>query len=383
MSAAESGDRILVLAAGDVVAQGIIQALRRAPRTYWIEAACIAAESPGLYLADAAYLSPLASDPDFVAWLAQTCARRQIRLVLAGQEDVVEALALHRQSIERPSGAVVGVDDHARLRRARDKLSMYELLRHHGFPTPATVACDDAVGVAALLGRYEAPWVIKPRFGAGSSGVTYLSSANEFARWEGDGAVVLQQFVATARPELSVACLMSTSKTLIGAVAIERSLDRGTSVWARLQPREATACSLASRICEVLGATGPCNVQFRPAADGTLCCHDVNLRFSSTVGLRAQAGFNDAAAAVEMWLGRDAQLASDALREDVAVRLLTTQWHDPSLTDELRAGATINPLDARHDRRVCPPRRPPRPPFPHAAGHVTHERPAAARRRSV
>lgn len=352
MSRAGSADRILVLAAGDIVAQGIIQALRRAPRTYWIEAACIAAESAGLYLADAAYLSPLASDPDFAPWLGETCARREIRLVLAGQEDVVEALALHRQRIERPSGAVVGVDDHQRLRRARDKLGMYELLSQHGFPTPATVGCDDAVGVQALLDRYEPPWVIKPRFGAGSSGVTYLSSADEFARWDGDGAVVLQQFVAADRPEVSVACLMSTSKRLIGAVAMERSLDRGTSVWVRLQPRDAAACSLASRICEVLGATGPCNVQFRPAADGTLCCHDVNLRFSSTVGLRAQAGFNDAAAAVEMWLGRDAQLSSDAVREDVAVRLLTTQWHDASLTDELRAGATINPLDARHDRRV-------------------------------
>ena len=77
-----------------------------------------------------------------------------------------------------------------------------------------------------------------------------------------------------------------------------------------------------------------------------------NLRFSSTVTLRAQAGFNDAAAAVEMWLGRDAQLSSDGVREDVAVRFLITQWHDASLTGELRAGATINPLHARHDPLV-------------------------------
>ena len=352
MTTASTTDRILVLAAGDLVAQGIIQALRCAPRTYWIEAACISAESPGLYLADAAYLSPRASDPDFAAWLAETCARREIRLVLAGQEDVLEALALHRQRIARASGAILGVDDYARLRRARDKLGMYEVLRHHEVPTPETVACDDAAGVAALLERHEAPWVIKPRFGAGSSGVTFLTSRDEFSRWKGDGAVVLQQFVATARPELTVACLTSTSKRLMGALAIERSLDRGTTVWARLQADDTEACSLASRVCEVLGATGPCNVQFRPAADGTLRCHDVNLRFSSTVGLRAQAGFNDAAAAVEMWLGRDAQLSSDAVREDVAVRLLTTQWHDASLTDELRAGATINPLDARDGRRV-------------------------------
>ncbi|MBW3607466.1 MAG: ATP-grasp domain-containing protein [Actinobacteria bacterium] len=352
MRTAPATDRILVLAAGDLVAQGIIQALRCAPRTYWIEAACISAESPGLYLADAAYLSPRASDPDFAPWLGEICARREIRLVLAGQEDVVEALALHRQRIERLSGAVVGVDDHQRLRRARDKLGMYELLSQHGFPTPATVACDDAVGVQALLDRYEPPWVIKPRFGAGSSGVTYLASADEVARWDGDGALVLQQFVAADRPEVSVACLMSTSKRLMGAVAMERSLDRGTSVWVRLQPCNSAASSLATRICAALGATGPCNVQFRPAPDGTLCCHDVNLRFSSSVGLRAQAGFNDAAAAVEMWLGRDSQLSSDGVREDVAVRLLSTRWHDASLTRRLRAGGTINPVDAGHDGLV-------------------------------
>jgi len=350
MRARESTDRILVLAAGDLVAQGIIEALRCAPRTYWIEAACITAESPGLYLADAAYLSPLASDPDFPAWLAETCARRKIRLVLAGQEDVVESLARHRQWIERSSGAVLGVDDLSRVRLARDKLGMYEALRDRGLPTPPTVACDDAVGAAALMGRYEPPWVVKPRFGAGSAGVTYLSSPDEFSRWEGDGAVILQRFVAADRPELSVACLMSSGKQLVGAVPIERALSRGTSVWARLLPSDTAASSLAGRICALLGATGPCNVQFLPAPDGTLCCHDVNLRFSSTVGLRAQAGFNDAAAAVEMWLGGDVQLSAHGVREDVAVRLLTTQWHEASLTGELRAGATISPLTARHDR---------------------------------
>lgn len=349
MSAAQGADRILVLAAGDLVAQGIIEALRCAPRTYWIEAACISAESPGLYLADAAYLSPPAADPDFPAWLAETCARREIDLVLAGQEDVLEALALHRQTIEGTSGAVLGVDDYSRLRRARDKLAMYEALTQHGVPTPATVACDDAAGAAALIGRYQPPWVIKPRFGAGSCGVTFLSSPDEFSRWEGDGATVLQRFVATDRPELSVACLMSTSKRLMGAVAMERALGRGTSVWARLQAHNTAASSLASRICALLGATGPCNVQFRRAPDGTLCCHDVNLRLSSTVALRAQAGFNDAAAAVEMWLGRDPQLSSAGVREDVAVRMLTTQWHDAGLTGELRAGATINPLHGPHE----------------------------------
>jgi len=352
MSSGESTDRVLVLAAGDLVGQGIIQALRCAQRTYWIEAACIAAESPGLYLADAAYLSPLAKDSDFPAWLAETCARRQIGVVLAGQEDVLDVLALHRQQIERMSGVVLGVDEYSRLRLARDKLGMHEVLSRGGFETPATVACDDAPGVAALVGRYEPPWVIKPRFGAGSSGVTFAASPDELSRWEGDGTVVLQQFVAADRPELSVACLYDRSKQLMGAVALERRLGSGTSVWARLLRSDTVASLLASRICARLGVSGPCNVQFRPAPDGTLYCHDVNLRFSSTVTLRAQAGFNDAAAAVEMWLGRDAQLSSDGVREDVAVRFLITQWHDASLTGELRAGATINPLHARHDPRV-------------------------------
>ena len=349
MSSDERTDRVLVLAAGDLVGQGIIEALRCAQRAYWIEAACIVAESPGLYLADAAYLSPLAKDPAFPEWLAETCARRQIGIVLAGQEDVLEALALHRQQIERTSGVVVGVDEYSRLRLARDKLRMYEVLRRDGLPTPATVSCDDAAGVAALIGRYGPPWVVKPRFGAGSSGVTFPTSVDELSRWEGDGAVILQQFVAAGPPELSVACLCSRSNRLVGAVAIERRLRSGTSAWARLLRCHTRASSLASQVCALLEVTGPCNVQLRPAPDGTLYCHDVNLRFSSMVGLRAQAGFNDAAAAVEMWLGRDAQLSTDGVREDVAVRSLTTQWHDARLTGELRAGATINPRHGRHD----------------------------------
>lgn len=342
-------DRILVLAAGDFVAQGIIEALRYAQRNYWIEAACIAAESPGLYLGDAAYISPLANDPDFPEWLVETCARRQIGLVLAGHEDVLEALALQRQEIQRTCAVVFGVDDYARLRLARDKLRMHETLSGEGLPTPATVSCDDAAGVGDLTARHGPPWVVKPRFGSGSSGVTFPATADELSRWEGDGAVILQQFVATDRPELTVACLYSSSRRLMGAVAIERRLGAGISLWARLSRSDTEAVSLAAQICALLGATGPCNVQFRPAPDGTLYCHDVHLRFSSTVGLRAQAGFNDAAAAVEMWLGRDAELSADAVREDVAVRRLSTQWHDARLTGELRAGATIHPRQG-HDR---------------------------------
>ena len=85
MSCQDGAARVLVLAAGDLVAQAIIEALRCAERPPWIEAACIAAESPGLYLADAAYLSPRAAAGDFPQWLAETCARRRIDVVLAGQ----------------------------------------------------------------------------------------------------------------------------------------------------------------------------------------------------------------------------------------------------------------------------------------------------------
>lgn len=358
MSCQEGDARVLVLAAGDLVGQGIIEALRCAQRPPWIEAACIAAESAGLYLADAAYLSPPAKASDFPRWLAETCVRRQIDVVLAGQEDVVEALALHRREVEEACGAVLGVDDHERLCLARDKLRMYEILRRGGFATPATAGCDDAAGVADLISRYEPPWVVKPRFGAGSSGVRPVASTDELSRWEGDGTAILQQFVATDRPELSVACLYDRTRQLVGAVAMERHLGWGTTVWARLLRGETTACSLADRICALLGVTGPCNVQFRAAPDGTLHCHDVNVRFSSTVAVRAQGGFNDAAAAVDMWLGHEAQLSSDEVRQEVAVRSLTTQWHDAGLTSELRAGSAVNPLDARRYPLVRRLRRP-------------------------
>ena len=348
--------RVLVLAAGDLVGQGIIEALRSAQRPPWVEAACVAAESPGLYLADAAYLSPPAAASDFPQWLAETCARRRIDVVLTGQEDVVEALALHRQEVEQASGAVLGVDDHERVRLARDKLRMYDVLTRAGFPTPATAGCDDAAGVAGLISRYEPPWVVKPRFGSGTR-VTLARSADELSRWEGDDAVILQQYVAADRPELSVACLYDTSRRLMGSLAMERHLGWGTSVWARLLASDTTACALADRICALVEVTGPCNVQFRASPDGTLYCHDVNVRFSSTVALRAQGGFNDAAAAVEMWLGREAQLSSGEVRHEIAVRSLTTQWHDAGLTDELRAGLTVNPRGAHQDalgRRLRP-----------------------------
>jgi carbamoyl-phosphate synthase large subunit len=337
--------RALVLGVGGVVGLGIIEALRLAEKSYWIEAACVSPESPGHLLADAAQLSPYASDSNFVEWLTDVCEKRSIDVVLSGQEDVLEVLAAHKESpgYDEAADAVMGVDALERLKLSRDKLRLSEWLNRQPFPTPSTIGCTDSEAVQDFLTHHPPPWVVKPRFGRGSRGMFTTDEPDRVLSLAGSDEMVVQTYVETDRHEQTVACLCGPDSTLVGSVAFDRVLRDGNTVWARPLPHETPARSLAQEICTRLRVTGPCNLQFRIGTDGVPRLLDVNLRFSSTVGLRALAGFNDVATAVDYWLADPSPQVLVDPQDGVAVRYLVTKWVPQGLHDALARGGRIEP----------------------------------------
>ena len=95
----------LVLGVGGNVSQSIQKALALSTLPTRVVAACISAEAAGLYLADRAYISPLARSDEFVPWLLDVCEREKIDVVLSGSELVLEVLAPAAATVRERTGA--------------------------------------------------------------------------------------------------------------------------------------------------------------------------------------------------------------------------------------------------------------------------------------
>lgn len=289
--------RVLVLGVGGNVSQGILKALRLCGSKYHITAACIDASAAGLYLADAACLSPPAASSSFVEWLMATCRQHAIQVVLSGVEPVLNQLATHREAIFDHCGARVVVSSPEILAIGDDKQRTCDWLSAHGFDAPVSARADDRQAVEQLVNRFGYDLFAKPRQGKGSAGICAIRHGDELQPLIGRSDYVIQQRVGTPDTEYTAATLSDRDGGVQGVIVMRRRLQHGTSVFTEIvdQPLLHEA---ARRIAEALRPAGPCNMQFR-MHEGRPVCFELNIRFSGTTPIRAHFGFADVNAAID------------------------------------------------------------------------------------
>lgn len=301
----------LVLGVGGNVSQSIQKALAIAPVPTRVVAACISPSSPGLYLADRAYISPLARTEEFIPWLFEVCDRESIDVVMSGSELVLEALAPEAEALRRRTGAVCIVSSPEVLGIGRDKLRTCRWLEAAGLPVPGYADLRDRDAVTKLVERCGFPLIAKPRFGKGSDGILTVRDERDLERVVGAedlllrelvgsriaaGDLVLQELLGHEQVEYTAGSFCDTAGELRGTIVLRRTLQAGTTITAELgsfpEVRDAAA-SIASALCPL----GPCNVQLR-MHHGQAVPFEINPRFSGTTALRARMGFNEVEAAL-------------------------------------------------------------------------------------
>lgn len=301
----------LVLGVGGNVSQSIQKALAMSSTQVRVVGACISPSSTGLYMADRAYLSPLAREPEFVPWVIDVCDREQIDVIMSGSEIVLEAVAAQAEAIRDQTDAVAIVSSPEILRTGRDKLRTCHWLAASGLPVPAYADLADADAVRRLVSEHGFPLIAKPRLGKGSDGVLTVRDERDLERVIAtedltlrevvDHAlepsdVILQQYLGREEDEYTVGCFCDADGELRGSIALRRRLMMGTTVAAELgefpEVRE-----VAEAIVAALAPLGPCNVQLR-VHDGQPIPFEINPRFSGTTALRARLGFNEVDVAV-------------------------------------------------------------------------------------
>jgi carbamoyl-phosphate synthase large subunit len=318
---------VLVLGVGGNVSQSIQKALRLSSVPTRVVAACITPEAPGLYLADRAYISPLAAAPEFIPWLVDVCEREQIDTVMSGGEVVLEALAPAAEMIREQTGAVSIVSPPEVLNKGRDKLVTCRWLQESGLPTPRFADLSDAPAVRALVDEAGFPLIAKPRYGKGSDAILLIRDEQHLAEVVGATEMLLpyrvtdmllQEYLGDEQEEYTAGCFCDIDGRLCGTIVMRRRLNTGTTTSAELGTFPDVR-DVAGEIAAALRPYGPCNVQLR-VHQGRPVPFEINPRYSGTTALRARMGFNDVDAALRHFVLGEPVPPLEAATGGVALR---------------------------------------------------------------
>ena len=324
---------VLVTGAGALLGQGVIKSLRLAGRDYRIVAVDPDPRGVALHWADAAYLVPMASAPDYLDVIGSVLERERPAAVLIGTDRELLPLACHRKRLEAAYDTRIVVSSPDLIRMADDKWLTYQFLKSNGFPHPRSALPD---GVDALLRECDFPLVVKPRKGARSEGVYSVNDEEDlrFALRRTRNAIV-QECVGTPQDEYTSGVLVSDDQ-VHSVVTMRRDLRDGNTYRAYVVP-DSPFDSFLAQVAGKLHGFGPVNFQFR-VENGVAKIFEINARFSGTTPLRAYAGFNEVDHFLRHVLRGDS-IPTPSLRNFVVLRYWDELVIDPERVDAMSAAA--------------------------------------------
>ncbi len=336
--------RVLVTGVGSNVGQGVAKALRAAfPGAFLLGTDC-APLSAGFFALDEGRVLPSADGPGYVAALKEVCLTAGIELVLVASHGEVLAVARARADLEASTSARVVVSAPEAVERCIDKYATVECLRAAGCAFPQSTVDTRPEALTGFLSMVGLPVVVKPRRGQGSKRVSVVSSAAQVREaCDSTPDPIVQEHLGSTDEEYTVAVLADRDGRVASATAMRRTLSGGTTVVAETGSFPEIVAE-AARVAVALGVIGPVNVQMRLTSRGPVT-FEVNPRFSGTTGMRALAGWNDAAAVVRHFLWDEAI----ALAPPRPGRVL--RYYDEVFVPEESAHACVTNGGVRADSR--------------------------------
>lgn len=283
--------RVLVTAAGSIVAQGIIKSLKLAQK-YTIVAADMSPLAAGLWRCDSGVLVPAVSSPGYIDSIIKTCNDNDIEAIFCGSDDELLALAGAKQEIESRTGAMLMTGSLDALAIARDKWLTYEFCRKNRLDCARSALPQDKREFAKEFGF---PLAVKPREGYGSLHF-YVANSEE----EMNGAIsrieqmgwhpFVQKYLAG--DEFTTGVTVDRNRRYaMSSISIKKTIKHGQTYKAFIDDYRDVRRS-AEQVALKLGASGPLNIQARMEGDSPALI-EINPRFSATCPMRAAAGVNE------------------------------------------------------------------------------------------
>jgi carbamoyl-phosphate synthase large subunit len=296
---------LLTAIAGDI-GQGVAAILKRAYPDWKLIGADIHDQHGGRRITDVCTRLPRAMDAEYPARLGQLVTEHGIDAILPLSE--AELARCLEDGLAVCAGAPLLMANARVLEVGLDKLLTAQSLAEAGIAMPWTQLAMP--GVIPPL-----PCFFKPRRGAGSKQAFSCRTeqdANYLAmRYPGG---VFQELLEPDDRELTCA-VYRTRDGRIAVLQLLRRLAGGLTGWARVVDDPAVK-ALCMRVAEVLDLRGSMNVQLRITDKGPRI-FEINPRFSSTVLMRHEIGFQDVLWTVEEWRGETVTLVQPALSTEI------------------------------------------------------------------
>jgi carbamoyl-phosphate synthase large subunit len=282
--ATTSGDRsgatVLVTGAGGPAGIAVIRRLMALGHA--VVAADADQNAAGSRLASRGVLLPRADHPRFADALLGVAAAYGVTALIGTVAEELPALVSAAPVLEA-SGVATWLPDPEAVRLCCDKAAFAEIMRESGVPHPPTAAR------AGEVTTVPGPWVVKPRSGRGSRGVSFPQTAREAA----DALAADPELIAQTRlpgREFTADALVDRDGRLLTVVPRWRDETKaGISVKGTTFESEAVTAVAAAALAAVR-LTGPANVQGFVADDGTATVVEINPRFSGGLPLTLAAG---------------------------------------------------------------------------------------------
>ncbi|SHF54333.1 carbamoyl-phosphate synthase large subunit [Jatrophihabitans endophyticus] len=308
---------VLVTGAGGAAAVTLLRSLAGHAE---LVAADIDPVAVGLYLTDASrrVLLPRGDSPDFVdALLAAAVAHHADLVAPTVDAELLEVSLAADRFAEH--GIRVLVESPDTLRTCLDKSTLMQRCAGR-VRVPQSLVLDGAT-TDAELAALGAPFIVKPRSGAGGRGFRVVAGPGELTDADRAGDVLAQELLPG--DEYSIDVLCRPGGGVVAAVPRRRDkVDSGIAVAGRTVADPALE-TFGREVAELIGAQGVVNVQVKLDAEGSAALLEVNARFPGTMALTQAAGIDMPLLAVRAAFGEPLPERLD-FREVAVVR----HWGD-------------------------------------------------------
>ena len=244
------------------------------------------------------HVIPRASSPDYINALEELVKSRNIDIFIPSSEAELRWIMENQILINEIDVKVIKANQNA-MEVGFDKLITAKYLEGKGLNSPWTELVSDYCDKPP-----EIPCIIKSRTGAGNSSVHFVDT---FARSSEYAALfpsyIWQEFLSG--DEYTCGVYRCRDKS-VRVIAMRRRLSAGVSVYTQVV-RNNSIDMLCRIIAESLDLFGSINVQLRMVNGKKPVVFEINPRFSSTINMRDQIGFQDLVWSIqEQWLDQKA-----------------------------------------------------------------------------
>lgn len=238
--------------------------------------------APAIQVADAHYMVPRYTSPDYVPALAEICRREQINVVFPLIDPDIPILAHHRAALEA-TGTQLAVVSAEAAAVARDKWMTRALFESVDLPVPRSWLPEHLEGATI-----EYPVFIKPRAGSAAENAFKVLSAKELSFFlQYVPNPIIQEFLPG--PEITNDVVCDLSGRVLSVVSRRRlevrngEVSKGVTFY---DPQIAAACV---KVAGALPAVGPITVQCM-LKEGKPYFTEINARLGGGIPLAVAAG---------------------------------------------------------------------------------------------